>query len=64
MAQRIYLVTTPDNKVRLVKASVKTQALMHVAQSTFSVRVASQEDLVTALGNGTAVESTVDQPVL
>lgn len=62
-AQRIYLVTTNDGKERLVKASLRQQALSHVANSLFSVRVASQDDLVQALTKGTQVEhySNTDQ---
>ena len=54
--QRIYLVGTPDNKIRLVKAGVRSQALSHVANSMLTIRVASQDDLVDALKNGVEVE--------
>lgn len=54
--QRIYLVTTNDGHERLVKATQRSQALSHVANSLFTVRVASQDDLVKALTAGTAVE--------
>lgn len=54
--QRIYLVGTPDGKTRLIKAALRQQALSHVANSLLSVRVASQDDLVTELGKGTQVE--------
>jgi hypothetical protein len=47
--KRIYLVGTPDG-VRLVRATVRTQALTHVANSQYTVRVATQEDLVEYLG--------------
>jgi hypothetical protein len=55
--QRIYLVGTPDNKIRLVKAGVRSQALSHVANSMLTIRVASQDDLVEALKGGVEVES-------
>ncbi len=55
-AQRIYLVGTPDGKTRLIKASLRQQALSHVANTMLTVRVASQDDLVSELGKGTAVE--------
>jgi hypothetical protein len=55
-AERIYLVETPVG-VRLVKASARSQALSHVAQSQFHVRVASQDDLVQALTDGVRVEN-------
>jgi hypothetical protein len=54
--QRVYIVGTPDNKVRLVKASVRQQALSHVANHLFTVRVASQDDLINALKDGVQVE--------
>jgi hypothetical protein len=64
--QRVYIVGTPDNKVRLVKASVRQQALTHVANHLFTVRVASQDDLIKALQSGTQVENYRDaeQPEL
>ena len=48
MADRIYIVHGPQG-ARLVKASLRQQALSHVANSTFNVRVASQDDLVEAI---------------
>ena len=62
--QRVYIVGTPDNKVRLVKASVRQQALTHVANHMFTVRVASQDDLIKALQAGAQVENyrDPDQP--
>jgi len=61
-ATRIYIVgsTDPAFPVRLVKASIRQQALSHVAQSLFTVRVASQEDLVFALGKGVKIENAKD----
>lgn len=55
-SQRIYLVGTPDGQTRLVKASLRQQALSHVANSMFTVRVASQDDLVAALTSDVVVE--------
>ena len=55
-SQRIYLVTTNDGKERLVKATQRQQALSHVANSLFTVKVASQDDLVKALTGGAQVE--------
>lgn len=57
MAQRIYIIGTPDNKVRLVKASTRAQALSHVASSLLTLRIASQDDLVKSLGDGVEVEN-------
>lgn len=61
-ATRIYLVGSNDPAfpVRLVKAAIRQQALTHVAQSLFTVRVASQDDLITYLGKGVKVESAKD----
>lgn len=58
--QRVYIVGTPDNQVRLVKASVRQQALTHVANHLFTVRVATQDDLIEALGKGIKVEAYKD----
>jgi hypothetical protein len=64
--QRIYLVGTPDGKIRLIKAALRQQALSHVANTMLSVRVASQDDLVAEIGKGTPVEQykNFDQPEL
>ena len=56
-AQRIYIVGTPTGEIRLVRASVRQQALSHVANSVFTVRVASQDDLVAAVTKGVPVEN-------
>jgi hypothetical protein len=53
---RIYLVNGPTG-TRLVKASVASQAITHVAKSAFSAKVASQDDLVEAVSNGVKVET-------
>ena len=55
--QRIYIVGTPTGETRLVRASIKQQALHHVANSTFTVQVASQDDLVKAVTKGVPVEN-------
>jgi hypothetical protein len=54
--QRIYLVGH-GHDIRLVKAAHRSQALGHVARSIINVKVASQDELVEALGHGIAVES-------
>ena len=56
-AQRIYIAGTPTGEIRLVRASVKQQALSHVANSTFTVYVATQDDLVRAVSKGVVVEN-------
>jgi len=53
---RIYLVTTAAGASRLVKAAVPSQAITHVAKQEYSVRIASQDDLVEALSNGIRLE--------
>ncbi len=66
MAQsRIYIVGTP-NGLRLIRAAVRQQALTHAANSMFTVRVASQDDLVNALSDGVKIENykAPDQPDL
>lgn len=59
MAERIYAVYHGSTG-RLVRASTRAQALSHVAQSTFNIRVASQDELVTLLGQDVKVESVRD----
>lgn len=55
--QRIYLVTQPDGARRLIKASIRSQALSHVASTLLGIHVATQDDLVDLLGAGVKVES-------
>lgn len=53
MTTRIYLVTERDNSAkRLVRAVSQAAARNHVVRETLSVRVASQEALVSLLGSG------------
>lgn len=59
MNERIYAVYHGSTG-RLVRSKTRAQALSHVAQSTFNIRVAGQEDLVTLLGQGVKVESVRD----
>jgi hypothetical protein len=56
-SQRIYLVVQPDGTPRLVKASIRSQALSHVASTLLTIHVATQDDLVDLLSNGVKVES-------
>lgn len=55
--QRIYIVGTPSGDIRLVKASARSQALSHVANSMLTLRVATQDDLVEAICKGCSVEN-------
>jgi hypothetical protein len=54
---RIYIVGSLDNSVRLIRASTRGQALAHAASTSFTVRLASQNDLVERLSAGIKVES-------
>ena len=56
MAERIYIVFGPQERARLVKASLRQQALSHVASTEFNIRVATQDDLVNQLKAGTPIE--------
>lgn len=56
MAERIYIVFGSQEGARLVKASLRQQALSHVASTEFNIRVATQEDLVNQLSAGTQIE--------
>ena len=55
-AKRIYLVNGPTG-MRLIKATVASQAITHAAKSAFTAKVASQDDLVLALSNNIRVET-------
>jgi hypothetical protein len=55
MAERIYIVRNAHG-ARLVKANLRQQALSHVASTEYTVRVASQDDLVQQLSVGTKIE--------
>jgi hypothetical protein len=56
-ATRVYIVSTQDGTNRLVRATVASQAITHVAKSAFTAKVASQDDLILELRNGTKVET-------
>lgn len=60
--KRIYIIgsSDPSLPVRLVKATIRQQALTHVAQSVFTVRVATQDDLVNGLSSGIKIENATD----
>ena len=55
---RIYLIAS-NRSVRLVRANTRAQALNHVASQELTVRVASQDDLVKYLAEGSAIETAV-----
>lgn len=52
---RIYIVQDAEVR-RLVRAGTRAQALRHVAEKTFHVAVASQEEIVWQLTAGNKVE--------
>jgi hypothetical protein len=58
--QRIYIVGH-GQIIRLVRAAHRSQALIHVAKSLINVKVASQDELVEALGRQIAVENASDE---
>ena len=54
--QCIYLVGH-GQEIRLVRAAHQQQALNHVARSIINVKIADQEELLTAVGKGISVEN-------
>ena len=60
---RIYLVGHGQN-MRLVRATHRAQALGHVARSIINVKVASQDELVHALGQGIKVEVAAENDTI
>ena len=57
---RIYIVGSLDGTTRLVRATTPHQAISHVAHSQFTVRVPTQDELVTAVSKGVTVENYKD----
>jgi hypothetical protein len=55
---RIYLIGS-NKGVRLVRANHRSQALSFVASQELTVRVATQDDLVKYLAEGSNVETAV-----
>jgi hypothetical protein len=55
---RIYLIAS-NRGVRLVRANHRAQALSYVASQELTVRVATQDDLVTYLEAGFPIETAV-----
>lgn len=61
MRTRIYLVTDVEtNKHRLIRASNQAQAINYAAHTRFDIEVAGQDDLVSLLTGGTAIELAGD----
>ena len=44
-------------EIRLVRAAHQQQALSHVARSIINVKIANQEELLTAVSKGVTVEN-------
>jgi hypothetical protein len=56
-AQRIYIVkNNVTNTVRLIKASVVSQAITHASKQEFEAHVATQDELVDGLNAGIKIE--------
>jgi hypothetical protein len=55
---RVYMVSSNSGS-RLVRAGHRAQALQFVASQEYSIRVASQDDLIKCLAEGKAVETAV-----
>ena len=57
--KRIYVVTSKDGKSRVVRAENASRALKVVARD-YTVKLATQEELVESIGSGVIVE---DEPI-
>lgn len=60
MTSRIYIVRNGASDPRLVRAPNQAQALRHIVKP-YKAEVASQDDLIAALGNGVKVEDAKDE---
>jgi len=56
MKQRIYAVGVGD-RVRLIRASNRRQAIAHVSTGLMTIRVATQEDIINQLDKGVPIEN-------
>ena len=56
MKQRVYAVGVGD-RVRLIRASNRRQAIAHVSLTLMTIRVATQEDLINQLDKGIPIEN-------
>lgn len=61
MARNVYVVEADGHQTRLIEASQSTQALAYAARTTYSVRKASQQDLIKLLPAGIKVEQAVQE---
>ena len=56
MKENIYMVAN-NHGVRLIRAKNRAQALSHAARTSFTIRVATQNDLVDFITGGITVEN-------
>jgi hypothetical protein len=56
MKQRVYTIGVGD-QIRLVRASNRRQAIAHVSLVIMTIRVATQEDIITQLDKGVPIEN-------
>ena len=56
MKQRVYTIGVGD-KVRLIRASNRRQAIAHVSLGIMTIRVATQEDIINQLDQGVPIEN-------
>ena len=56
MKQRVYTVGVGD-KVRLVRASNRRQAIAHVSLGILTIRVATQDDIINQMDKGVPIEN-------
>jgi hypothetical protein len=54
---RIYILGSLDGTTHLVRATTPHQAISHVAHAQFTVRVPTQDELVSAVSKGVTVEN-------
>lgn len=55
---RIYAITDQNGHTRLVRATTTAQGLRHVAKDEYSVKVATQDELVALVSDGVKVEES------
>jgi hypothetical protein len=58
MKQRVYTIGVGD-RVRLIRASNRRQAIAHVSTGLMTIRVATQEDIINQLDKGVPIENYI-----
>lgn len=61
--QRIYHIESRDNSIHLVRATSPAVARSYMARNEFEIRVASQDDIVSAVTDGVIVQEATEGPV-